>query len=93
MESRWDEQAAAAWPELEGLVYVSRLVGAEPSLALWGGGNTSAKLLETDFRGRAVEVLRIKGSGTDLRVIERRHFAGVRLDDVRPLEQREAMSD
>jgi len=93
MESRWDEQAAAARPELEGLVYASRLVGAEPSLALFGGGNTSAKLWETDFRERTVEVLRIKGSGFDLRMVEPRHFAGVRLDDVRPLAQREAMGD
>jgi rhamnose utilization protein RhaD (predicted bifunctional aldolase and dehydrogenase) len=42
MESRWEDQAAAAQPELEGLLYASRLTGAEPRLVLWGGGNTSA---------------------------------------------------
>ncbi len=42
MESRWNDAHAQQQPELEGLLYASRLVGADPSLVLWGGGNTSA---------------------------------------------------
>ncbi len=93
MLSRWDEQQAAAQPEYEGLLYVSRLVGAEPNLVLWGGGNTSAKVVERDFRGQPVEVLRVKGSGSDLRTITLKDFPGVRLDDALALRSREAMSD
>lgn len=92
MENRWSEQQAV--PDgIEALVSMSRLVGAEPSLVLWGGGNTSLKLEELDFRDRPGLVLRVKGSGSDLKSVQPRDFPGVRLDDVLPLEQREAMSD
>jgi len=37
--------------------------------------------------------MRIKGSGSDLKSIEPRHFPGIRLDDLEPLYEREAMSD
>lgn len=93
MESRWEDAAAARQPELGGLLYASRVTGADQSLVLWGGGNTSAKIEETDFRGQAVSVLRVKGSGSDLRTIQRQDFPGVRLVDVLPLLERDAMSD
>src|SRR5687767_911198 len=93
MESRWRDAEAAQMLELEGLVYASRLVGADESLVLWGGGNTSAKLEETDYRGRRVQVLRVKGSGSDLRTIRTEQFPGVRLEDVRPLRERADMED
>ena len=38
-------------------------------------------------------MLRIKGSGSDLATIEARHFPGLRLDELLPLREREAMSD
>src|SRR4029079_5042172 len=69
MQSRWSEADAAGLPDLEHLLYASRLTGADQSLVLWCGGNTSAKVEETDFRGRRVAVLRVKGSGSDLRTI------------------------
>jgi rhamnulose-1-phosphate aldolase/alcohol dehydrogenase len=93
MNSRWSEGAAAGQPDLEGLLYASRLVGADQSLVLWGGGNTSAKVEEADFRGRRVPVLRVKGSGSDLRTIRPQDFPGVRLEDVLPLLDRDEMSD
>src|SRR5262249_9618315 len=62
-------------------------------LVVWGGGNTSIKRLETDFRGHPVEVLRVKGSGSDMKSIRRADFPGVRMDDVRALLAREEMSD
>ena len=93
MESRWVEAEASAQPELEGLLYASRLVGADQRLVVWGGGNTSAKVTETDFRGRQVSVLRIKGSGSDLRTIQPRDFPGVRLDDLLPLQTLATMTD
>jgi rhamnose utilization protein RhaD (predicted bifunctional aldolase and dehydrogenase)/NAD(P)-dependent dehydrogenase (short-subunit alcohol dehydrogenase family) len=79
--------------ELERLVSRSRLIGADPSLVLYGGGNTSTKLVELDHLGREVRVLRIKGSGSDLATCGARDFPGLRLDELLPLREREAMSD
>lgn len=93
MRSRWDEREVAGLDELEVLVYASRLVGAEPSLVVWGGGNSSIKTWERDHRGRPVEVLRVKGSGADLKSVERRDFPGVRMDEIRALRDREDMGD
>ena len=88
-----DAPPIAGESELDRLVARSRLIGSDPTLVLYGGGNTSSKLLELDHLGRERWVLRIKGSGSDLRTIERRHFAGVWLDDVLPLREREQLSD
>jgi rhamnulose-1-phosphate aldolase/alcohol dehydrogenase len=85
--------AIAGGTELERLVARSRLIGSDPSLVLHGGGNTSTKLVELDHLGREVRVLRIKGSGSDLATAEARHFPGLRLDELLPLREREAMSD
>ena len=91
-----DGRVAAAPEDQRGLdllVYASRLIGAEPSLVLWGGGNTSIKIRERDHRGREVEVLRVKGSGSDLKSVERKDFPGVRMEDIRALLVREDMGD
>ncbi len=93
MRSRWNDAEAAGLDDLDLLVYASRLIGAEPSLVVWGGGNTSIKRTERDHRGRPVEVLRVKGSGSDLKSIRRQDFPGVRMDDVRALLDREDMDD
>jgi rhamnulose-1-phosphate aldolase/alcohol dehydrogenase len=79
--------------ELDRLVTRSRLIGADPALVLFGGGNTSSKIIEVDHLGAERWVLRIKGSGSDLATIDRTQFAGVRLDDVLPLRERAALSD
>jgi len=93
MNSRWDDAAATNLDGLGLLVYASRLIGAETSLVVWGGGNTSIKLAERDHRGRDVRVLRVKGSGSDLKSIEKKHFPGVRMDDVLALLERQDMGD
>jgi rhamnulose-1-phosphate aldolase/alcohol dehydrogenase len=79
--------------ELERLVARSRLYGADPSLVLHGGGNTSTKTVEVDQLGRERRVLRIKGSGSDLATCEPRHFPGLWLDELLLLRERETMSD
>ncbi|HEX2201934.1 MAG TPA: bifunctional rhamnulose-1-phosphate aldolase/short-chain dehydrogenase [Longimicrobium sp.] len=78
---------------LDAVVHFSRLVGADPSLVLRGGGNTSVKVEEADVLGRPLRVLRVKGSGSDLASMRRADFAGVRLDDVLPLFDRGDMTD
>jgi rhamnulose-1-phosphate aldolase/alcohol dehydrogenase len=62
-------------------------------VANWGGGNTSVKTEGTDFRGRPIEVLWVKGSGSDLATMKANHFTGLNLDDIRPLLERAEMSD
>ncbi|WP_240371274.1 bifunctional aldolase/short-chain dehydrogenase [Anoxybacteroides rupiense] len=79
--------------ELEKLVYRSNLLGADRSVANWGGGNTSMKAITKDFRGREMEVMWVKGSGSDLATMKAQHFTGLRLEDIRPLMEREEMSD
>jgi rhamnulose-1-phosphate aldolase/alcohol dehydrogenase len=93
MRSRWNDAEAAGLDELDLLVHASRLIGAETSLVVWGGGNTSIKTTERDHRGREIPVLRVKGSGSDLKSIQRKDFSGVRMDDVRALLDRDDMGD
>src|SRR5207249_1875719 len=88
MKSRWNDAEAAKLEGLDLLVYASRLVGAETSLVVWGGGNTSIKTVERDHRGREIGVLRVKGSGSDLKSVQRKAFPGVRMDDIRALLER-----
>jgi rhamnose utilization protein RhaD (predicted bifunctional aldolase and dehydrogenase) len=93
MRSRWNDAEVAALEGVDLLVYASRLIGAESSLVVWGGGNTSVKVVERDHRGREVSVLRVKGSGSDLKSIQRKDFPGVRMDDIRLLLERQDMGD
>ncbi|HKV57134.1 MAG TPA: bifunctional aldolase/short-chain dehydrogenase [Ktedonobacteraceae bacterium] len=78
---------------LEQLVARSRKLGADRSVCNWGGGNTSAKSDEVDFRGRPARILWVKGSGSDLATVTEASFTGLYLEDVLPLLERERMSD
>src|SRR5436305_6613705 len=75
------------------LVARSRQLGADRSIANWGGGNTSAKAEEVEFRGRPARILWVKGSGSDLATVTETSFTGLYLEDVLPLLERERMSD
>lgn len=93
MENKWSQKDIEGADSLETLVYATRLLGNEPELVLWGGGNTSLKRREKDFRGREVDVLRVKGTGANMATIDASGFAGVRLDDVLPLREWDEMGD
>jgi rhamnulose-1-phosphate aldolase/alcohol dehydrogenase len=93
IENRWSDDDARGMDDLDLLVYQSRLVGSDARLVVWGGGNTSIKTHETDFRGRPAYMLRVKGSGSDLKAVVRGDFPGVRMDDVLPLMGRDDMPD
>ncbi len=93
MKSRWSDADARALAGLDLLVYASRLIGAETSLVVWGGGNTSIKVAERDHRGRQIPVLRVKGSGSDLKSVQKKDFPGVRMEDILALLDREDMGD
>jgi rhamnulose-1-phosphate aldolase/alcohol dehydrogenase len=92
-QNLWDERRAEDLSELEALAYRSNLLGADRKVANYGGGNTSTKAKERDHAGRQVDVLWVKGSGSDLATIEAGQFTGLKLDEVLPLEEREEMSD
>ncbi|WP_286058058.1 bifunctional aldolase/short-chain dehydrogenase [Bacillus mojavensis] len=90
----WDSEHAAQLSKgVEELVYRSNLIGADRTVCNWGGGNTSMKTTEKDFRGRETEVMWVKGSGSDLATMKAHNFTGLRLDDIRPLIERDQMSD
>ena len=93
MKNLWDDGSSHARGELEQLIYRSNILGEDPSVTNWAGGNTSAKIRERNFRGDEVTVLRVKGSGTDLRTITRSGFPGLDLAPVLALRARRAMSD
>ena len=93
MNSRWSDADAQGKNDLDLLVYASRLIGAETTLVVWGGGNTSVKRDERDHRNRPTRVLRVKGSGSDLKSIQTKDFPGVRMDDVLALLERQDMGD
>src|SRR3954453_16683423 len=78
---------------LEQLVLASHLLGADRSVANYGGGNTSAKGTAPDHVGREVDVMWVKGSGSDLATMGREHFTPLRLEEMLPLLERDEMSD
>lgn len=74
----WDDAHAARLDPLARLVYRSNLLGADQRITNTGGGNTSAKLRETDpLTGESVDVLWVKGSGGDLRTSTRDNFSSL----------------
>jgi rhamnulose-1-phosphate aldolase/alcohol dehydrogenase len=71
------------------LVYASNLLGSDPRITNFGGGNTSVKVWETDpLTGEEVEVLWVKGSGGDLGSSSKAGFASLYLSKVVRLEDR-----
>ncbi|MEM7727759.1 MAG: class II aldolase/adducin family protein, partial [Pseudomonadota bacterium] len=74
-------------PEL--LRYRSNLLGADLAVTNFGGGNTSAKVKQTDpVTGQPTTVLWVKGSGGDLGSMGLDGFATLHLDRLRALETR-----
>ena len=93
MKNHWSDSDTRGMDELDKLVYMSRLIGADTSLVVWGGGNTSIKVVERDFKGTEVPAMWIKGSGSDMKSIVRRQFPRLNLDDILPLFDRHGMTD
>lgn len=93
VQNRWDKSKNSNETGLDELVYRSNLLGQDRSVANWGGGNTSAKTTETDFKGDEIEVMWVKGSGSDLATMGAKNFTGLKMEDIRPLEEKEDMSD
>jgi len=91
----WSESEAAkiANDDLALRVYSSRLLGQEEDLVLHGGGNTSVKSTSTNIFGETSDVLYVKGSGWDLKTIEKAGFPPLELHTVKRLAEQETLSD
>jgi len=94
MKNLWDENLSRQCKtELELRAYTSRLLGADKSLVMHGGGNTSVKINEVNVVGDAEEILYVKGSGWDLESIAPAGFSPVRLSHLKRLAELSALSD
>jgi rhamnulose-1-phosphate aldolase/alcohol dehydrogenase len=81
--------AVAPSDPVDELVYASNLLGSNPRITNFGGGNTSSKVLTPDpLTGEMVDVLWVKGSGGDLGSSKRGGFASLYLEKVLSLEGR-----
>lgn len=89
LENLWDDAKAASMSESEKLLYRSNLLGSDKRVTNYGGGNTSAKVMETDpLTGDQVEVLWVKGSGGDIGSMKMDGFATLYMDRLRALKSK-----
>ncbi len=83
----WNDDTAAAMTESGRLLYRSNLLGSDKRITNYGGGNTSAKVMETDpLTGKPVEVLWVKGSGGDIGTIKLDGFATLTMEKLEALK-------
>jgi rhamnulose-1-phosphate aldolase/alcohol dehydrogenase len=89
LRNLWDDNVAQGLDEPDQLRYRSNLLGSDLRLTNFGGGNTSAKVVQPDpITGEDVTVLWVKGSGGDLGSIKREGFATLYLDKLLALKSR-----
>ena len=87
LDNRWDEAEAAGKSESELLLYRSNILGSDMRVTNYGGGNTSAKVMEKDpLTGEEVEVLWVKGSGGDIGSIKMDGFATLYMEKLEALK-------
>lgn len=85
MKPHWDDAAAQGCTSALALrAYTSRLIGGDPALVLYGGGNTSLKLGDT---------LYVKGTGANLAGVREQDFTALGLGALRALLQDECLPD
>lgn len=87
LQNLWDSGKAAGMSEPEKLLYRSNLLGSDKRITNYGGGNTSAKVMERDpLTGEQVEVLWVKGSGGDVGSMKLDGFSTLYMDKLRALK-------
>jgi rhamnulose-1-phosphate aldolase/alcohol dehydrogenase len=87
LENLWDDTRAAGMSEPEMLLYRSNLLGSDKRVTNYGGGNTSAKVMQKDpLTGQMVEVLWVKGSGGDIGSMKLDGFSTLYMDKLRALK-------
>lgn len=94
IENLWDASNKVVEEDtLQELTFRSNLIGTDRRVCNWGGGNTSFKTTAKDFRGQEVEVMWVKGSGSDLATMAEKNFTALNLEPIHQLRDREEMSD
>jgi rhamnose utilization protein RhaD (predicted bifunctional aldolase and dehydrogenase)/NAD(P)-dependent dehydrogenase (short-subunit alcohol dehydrogenase family) len=94
MHHLWNDQEAAGYDGLvEQCVYASRLLGADRAVVSYGGGNSSIKQREQNVHGDPLDVMYVKGSGSDLATITRDGFTALDLERVRRLAELDTLAD
>jgi len=87
LENLWNDSVAGEMSESEKLLYRSNLLGSDKRITNYGGGNTSAKVVERDpLSGKDVEVLWVKGSGGDIGSIKIDGFATLYMEKLEALK-------
>lgn len=87
LANHWDSKTAEHMSEPELLLYRSNLLGSDKRVTNYGGGNTSAKVMQKDpLTGEMVEVLWVKGSGGDVGTIKMDGFATLYMDKLNALK-------
>ena len=86
LENKWDTTHANGMSEPEKLLYRSNLLGSDKRITNYGGGNTSAKVIQKDpLTGEMVDVLWVKGSGGDVGSIKMDGFSTLYMDKLNAL--------
>ncbi|MEN8833089.1 MAG: bifunctional rhamnulose-1-phosphate aldolase/short-chain dehydrogenase [Pacificibacter sp.] len=86
LENKWDAAQADSMSEPEKLLYRSNLLGSDKRITNYGGGNTSAKVIQKDpLTGDMIEVLWVKGSGGDVGSIKMDGFSTLYMDKLNAL--------
>jgi rhamnulose-1-phosphate aldolase/alcohol dehydrogenase len=87
LQNLWDDAKSAKMTEPEKLLYRSNLLGSDKRITNYGGGNTSAKVMQADpLTGQMVEVMWVKGSGGDVGSIKMDGFATLYMDKLHALK-------
>jgi rhamnulose-1-phosphate aldolase/alcohol dehydrogenase len=92
-DDRWPADGEIPDDALGQVLLASHLLGSDRAVANFGGGNTSAKGTTRDHVGREVEVMWVKGSGSDLATMGREHFTPLRMNEMLAVFDRDEMSD
>ncbi len=102
MRSRWSDREAnqavecyapAYGEDLALRIYTARLLGADGSLVLHGGGNASVKSTLHNILGEAVPAIFVKASGYDMAQIGPCGFPALDLDAIKKLRLLKELSD
>jgi len=80
-------------PQFSELIYATNLIGAEPALAMHGGGNTSIKGSVKTITGETVDALFVKASGVALENIDANGFVCADLAGLKKLRSVNALTD
>ena len=78
---------------LKELVQRSRAIGADQSLVVYGGGNTSSKGEILDHLGRRRSVLWVKGSGADMGIAGEADYPALYLEELLALRAMDGLDD